>query len=56
MGEYLSTPKKDKNPVDGQNATVRFDCITSEAEVWRLRDAGLEEDHGGCSCHGARCH
>jgi hypothetical protein len=22
MGEYLSTPKKDKNPIDGQNAQV----------------------------------
>ena len=38
MGDYLSTPKKDKDSIDGQNAqvsvTLKLTPLLLVAEVW----------------------
>ena len=51
MGEYLSSPKKDKDSTDGGNAVVSFtvplDFIIDE--IRSLWDARLEKINGGCS-------
>jgi hypothetical protein len=57
MGEYLSTPKKDKNPIDGQNAQVFFMNNTFIiAAIWRSRYARMEQDNGRRARDSLGCH
>lgn len=44
MGDYLSTPIRDKEIVDGENH--RVGASKSVDDVWNMRDAGVEEEHG----------
>ncbi len=50
MGEYLSTPKKEKDVVTGSNTTVIFTSLTLHlsVEVFCLRYAGLAQINGRC--------
>jgi hypothetical protein len=49
MGEYLSTPKKDKDSEDGQCTWVSLNfnsSITFSAQMGQFRNAGLAQVNG----------
>lgn len=63
MGEYLSSPKKDKDSIDGQNTQVLLSFLTftllylkinAIVEIWCMRNARLEKDNGGRACDFSR--
>jgi hypothetical protein len=48
MGEFLSTPNKEKISEDGENSFVICYFLIL-GKIWGMRDAGLEEKDGGFS-------
>ena len=50
MGEYLSTPNKEKHSTDDMNTTVHIIVDNKYlVEVWSMWNARLEEINGRCS-------
>lgn len=45
MGEFLSTPNKDKISEDNENIFVRISLIS--VTLWGLWHAGMEKEDGG---------
>ena len=50
MGEYLSTPNREKKSEEGENGKVSNLIITYFIDALRsLGNAGMAKKHGGCT-------
>jgi len=52
MGEYLSTPNKEKKSEEGENGKV-INLMSSKeiftGQVWSFRNVRMAQRHGGCA-------